>query len=124
MIKKIEGSGEEYITAENKNEHIREKNMLQFDLLRRKFGESDTKMPSSPEATLWVEEYSESFNLIWEREIRANSNLLSMINEPSTRETILEDFESELYGQKGTDRVVRYYEVKFDDADEDFKKAA
>jgi hypothetical protein len=105
-------SPEQFITVYNEAEHIRETNMAQLELVRRLYGPgAEDDIGKFDE---WRKKYSVAFRRLLEREIRADSHFLAKLQDPATRDFVLEDLEKDLYGQSEEDAVAESAEEQLD----------
>lgn len=105
---------EEFLTAANEAEHIRETNKLQFDLIQRMYGEVNDE-----NLTDWDGKFSEAFRNALHAEIRNNPHLLRDYMSADSRDGVLEMLELSLrkYAHEETpDNIIDFYEEKLDKA--------
>jgi hypothetical protein len=105
---------EQFITVYNEAEHIKETNIAQLELVRRRYGlEAKVDIGKFDE---WRKKYSVAFRRLLEREIRADSHFLAKLQDPATRDFVLEDLEKELYGQSEEEAIAESAEERLDKA--------
>ena len=107
-------SPEQFITVYNEAEHIKETNIAQLELVRRRYGLEAIAVKESFSSL--DEKYSVAFRRLLEREIRADSHFLAKLQDPATRDFVLEDLEKELYGQSEEEAIAESAEERLDKA--------